>query len=66
MLPTFLGVSPVSRGSVIGSLAGFVLFYSALAIVDVALMVRAVRQGPPVEEAPPGRHPFAPQRERTV
>ena len=48
------------------SLAGFVLFYSALAIVDVALMVRAVRQGPPVEDAPPGRHPFAPQRPRVA
>jgi cytochrome bd ubiquinol oxidase subunit I len=61
VLPTFLGVSSVSRGAVIGSLIGFVLFYSALAIVDVVLMVRAIRQGPPAEE-PPGRHPFAPPR----
>jgi cytochrome d ubiquinol oxidase subunit I len=66
VLPTFLGVSSVSRGAVIGSLTGFVLFYSALAIVDVALMVRTIRQGPAAEEAPPGRHPFAPQRPRTV
>ena len=66
VLPTFLGVSSVSRGSVIGSLAGFVLFYSALAIVDVALMVRAIRQGPQVEETPPGRHPYAPQRARVL
>ena len=66
VLPTFLGVSPVSPGAVIGSIAGFVLFYSALAIVDVALMLRAIRQGPPVEEAPPGRHPFAPQLPRVA
>src|SRR5215472_1957209 len=66
VLPTFLGVSSVSRGAVIGSLTGFVLFYSALAIVDVALMVRAIRQGPTVEDAPPGRHPFTPQRPRTA
>ena len=63
VLPTFLGVSSVSRGAVIGSLAGFVLFYSALAIVDVALMVRTIRQGPPVGDEPPSRHPFtAPRR----
>ena len=66
VLPTFLGVSSVSRGAVIGSLVGFVLFYSALAIVDVALMVRAIRHGPAVEDAPPGRHPFAPQRPRVA
>lgn len=65
VLPTFLGVSSVSRGAVIGSLAGFVLFYSALAIVDVALMVRAIRQGPPAGEEPTSRHPFA-QRPRTT
>ncbi|HXP75592.1 MAG TPA: cytochrome ubiquinol oxidase subunit I [Stellaceae bacterium] len=65
VLPTFLGVSSVSRGAVIGSLAGFVLFYSALAIVDVALLVRAIRQGPTAEE-PPGRHPFAPPRQRVA
>jgi cytochrome bd ubiquinol oxidase subunit I len=64
VLPTFLGVSSVSPGAVIGSITGFVLFYSALAVVDVALMVRAIRQGPPVEDAPPGRHPFAPPRPR--
>ena len=66
VLPTFLGVSSVSRGAVIGSLAGFVLFYSALAIVDVVLMVRAIRQGPPPGEDPTGRHPFAPPRPRVA
>jgi cytochrome bd ubiquinol oxidase subunit I len=66
VLPTFLGVSSVSRGAVIGSLVGFALFYSALAIVDVALMVRTVRHGPPTDDAPSGRHPFAPQRPRVI
>jgi cytochrome d ubiquinol oxidase subunit I len=51
VLPTFLGVSSVSRGAVIGSLLGFVLFYTTLAIIDVILMVRAIRRGPaPAEE----------------
>lgn len=46
MLPTFLGVSSVSSGQVLFSLIGFVVFYSTLAIVDVFLMLRVVRQGP--------------------
>jgi cytochrome d ubiquinol oxidase subunit I len=46
VLPTFLGVSSVSRGAIIGSLVGFVVFYSALAVIDVVLMVRAIRGGP--------------------
>ena len=46
LLPTFLGVSVTPVSNVWFSLAGFVIFYSALAIVDVYLMVRTVRQGP--------------------
>ena len=52
VLPTFLGVSSVSLASIVGSLVGFVLFYSALAIVDVVLMVRAIRHGPAIQEPP--------------
>ena len=46
ILPTFLGVSTVTSGQVWTSLAGFVLFYTALAAVDGFLMVRMVRRGP--------------------
>ena len=46
VLPTFLGVSSVPVATILGSLAGFVLFYSALAVVDLALMVRTIRHGP--------------------
>jgi cytochrome d ubiquinol oxidase subunit I len=46
VLPTFLGVSSVSVATILGSLTGFVLFYSALAVVDLALMVRTIRRGP--------------------
>ncbi len=46
VLPTFLGVSSVSSGNVLFSLIGFIVFYSALAIVDVFLMVKYVRIGP--------------------
>jgi cytochrome bd ubiquinol oxidase subunit I len=46
LLPTFLGVSTTSAGNVWLSLTGFVVFYTALAAVDVYLMVRMIRRGP--------------------
>lgn len=46
VLPTFLGVSTTHAGNVVASLAGFVLFYSALAAVEVYLMIRLIRSGP--------------------
>ncbi len=46
MLPTFLGASPTAASNVWMSLLGFVVFYSALAVVDVYLMLRMIRRGP--------------------
>jgi cytochrome d ubiquinol oxidase subunit I len=46
ILPTSLGVSSVTAGQVWTSLAGFVLFYTALAIIDAVLMVKFARKGP--------------------
>jgi cytochrome d ubiquinol oxidase subunit I len=46
VLPTFLGVSRTSVGNVWMSLTGFVIFYSALAVVDAFLLVRTIRRGP--------------------
>ncbi|KAB7739720.1 cytochrome bd-I ubiquinol oxidase subunit CydA [Parvibaculum sedimenti] len=46
VLPTFLGVSDVPASNVLLSLAGFVLFYSTLAAVDLYLMIKYVRLGP--------------------
>ncbi len=51
VLPTFLGVSSRGAGNVWLSLAGFALFYSTLAIVDVALLVKYIRLGPMSEAA---------------
>jgi len=53
-MPTFLGVSNIPASNVAASLAAFVLFYSALAIIDVALIVKYVRIGPQSDES----HPF--------
>jgi cytochrome d ubiquinol oxidase subunit I len=63
VLPTFLGVSRTAAGNVWFSLIGFVVFYSALAIVDVFLLVRTIRQGPeglgywPLKAPPPNTVP---------
>jgi len=46
VLPTFLSVSSVTATDVTISLVCFVVAYSALAIVDVFLMVRTIRRGP--------------------
>ncbi len=46
VLPTFLGVSRTAAGNVWLSLLGFVVFYSALAVVDVWLIARTIRRGP--------------------
>jgi cytochrome d ubiquinol oxidase subunit I len=57
VLPTFLSVSSVSATDVVLSLVGFVVLYSGLAVVEMFLMVRAIRQGPEPygPEAGPGR-----------
>jgi cytochrome bd ubiquinol oxidase subunit I len=46
VLPTFLGVSVTSPGNVALSLTAFVVFYTALAVVDGFLMARMIRRGP--------------------
>src|SRR5690242_13433651 len=46
VLPTFLAVSSVSAAQVLFTLAGFVLFYSSLLVVDIMLMRRYIRMGP--------------------
>jgi cytochrome d ubiquinol oxidase subunit I len=46
VLPTFLGVSSTSSAQVTGSLIGFVVLYTALAVVDVYLMRKMIKSGP--------------------
>jgi cytochrome d ubiquinol oxidase subunit I len=45
VLPTFLAVSPIPASSVATSLAGFMLFYTTLAVVDVMLLCKYIRLG---------------------
>ena len=53
VLPTFLGVSNVPASNVVASLVGFVLFYTALAAIDLFLIVKYVRLGPEIEPLRP-------------
>jgi cytochrome d ubiquinol oxidase subunit I len=46
VLPTFLAVSSTTAGNVLFSLTGFVIFYSALLVVDLYLMLKYIRLGP--------------------
>lgn len=45
-LPTRMATSSLEVGDLIFSLAGFVLFYTALAVVEVWLMLKYIRLGP--------------------
>jgi cytochrome d ubiquinol oxidase subunit I len=46
VLPTFMAVSSISAGNVATTLIGFIVFYTTLAIVDVFLMLKAIKAGP--------------------
>lgn len=46
VLPTGMGTSSLATSDVWISLIGFVLFYTVLAVIEVYLMVRFIRQGP--------------------
>ncbi len=59
LLPTFLGISTTSAANVWMSLVGFIVFYTALAAVDVYLMMRMIRQGPDGLGYWPDRDPSA-------
>ena len=50
VLPTFLAVSPIAVSNVAISLAGFVAFYSVLAVIDAYLLLKYVRIGPVAAE----------------
>jgi cytochrome bd ubiquinol oxidase subunit I len=46
VLPTALGISSISAGDVLFSLLGFALFYSALLVADLYLLIKYIRLGP--------------------
>jgi cytochrome bd ubiquinol oxidase subunit I len=52
VLPTALAVSSLGVGDLLITIAGFTLFYSMLFVVEMSLMVRAVRKGPEPDDDP--------------
>lgn len=46
ILPTALGISPVSYNHVLASLSGFIILYTALLVVDLFLMIKYIKMGP--------------------
>jgi cytochrome bd ubiquinol oxidase subunit I len=56
VLPTALGVSSTDAGNVLFSLPAFALFYSALLVADLYLLIKYIRLGP---------DEISPSRERT-
>ena len=50
VLPTFLSASSITAGNVWLSLGGFGLFYSALAVVELFLLVKYIRLGPEADQ----------------
>ena len=54
VLPTFMGVSSLSATQVIMTMVGFTLLYGTLAVIEITLMIRAVKLGPGARILPKG------------
>ena len=52
VLPTAAAVSHLSTGTVLFSLIGFIVIYSVLFIIEMGVMLRAIRNGPQPDHAP--------------
>lgn len=50
VLPTFLGASSLTVQQLWATIIGFTLFYGALAVVEVRLILHAIRKGPFAEQ----------------
>ncbi|MDI1301357.1 MAG: cytochrome ubiquinol oxidase subunit I [bacterium] len=46
ILPTYMSASTLSQGDVMGSMVALVVFYTALLVAEMYLMIRFARQGP--------------------
>jgi len=55
ILPTWMSASTHSVAYMVFSLTGFLLLYSIFILIEMYLMVRAVRQGPDADEPDPGK-----------
>jgi cytochrome d ubiquinol oxidase subunit I len=59
VLPTAVAVSNLGIGTVLGTLAGFVVLYTILLVIEMKLMLKAIRKGPDAELVPVPATPAA-------
>ncbi|NEI74411.1 cytochrome bd-I ubiquinol oxidase subunit CydA [Rhizobium lusitanum] len=59
VLPTFLATSELGVYNLILSIAGFTLVYGVLAVIEVRLMLAAIRKGPEIADMITGRPPVS-------
>ena len=64
VMPTFLGVSSIPASNVWAISIGFLVFYSGLAVVELALMLKYIRLGPETEGHTPSLCPPRPSERR--
>ncbi|WP_304304394.1 cytochrome ubiquinol oxidase subunit I [Pseudacidovorax intermedius] len=53
VLPTGVAVSNLGAGTVLATLLGFIAIYSALLVIEMKLMLKAIRKGPQEHPVPP-------------
>ena len=56
VLPTAVGVSSLGAGTVLLTIAGFTLIYTVLFVIEMKLMLKAIRKGPAGETPQDDRH----------
>ena len=56
VLPTAVGVSSLGAGTVLLTIAGFTLIYTVLFLIEMKLMLKAIRKGPAGEAPRDDRH----------
>ena len=60
VLPTFLATSQLGVYNLLLTIAGFTLLYGTLAVIEVRLMLAAIRKGPEIASVVEGLRPGAP------
>jgi cytochrome d ubiquinol oxidase subunit I len=58
VLPTFLANSTLSAGALWTTIIGFTALYGVLAVIEVRLILAAIKHGPETPAAEPGRAPI--------
>ncbi|NLS20432.1 cytochrome bd-I ubiquinol oxidase subunit CydA [Rhizobium sp. P40RR-XXII] len=66
VLPTFLATSELGIYNLILSIAGFTLVYSVLAVIEVRLMLAAIRKGPDAAVVMTGQRSASPEKVEPV